>query len=45
MVTNEPGRLDRGMGYTVPVLAELMNEMCDRWKTKNRLYWFRLFAA
>lgn len=38
MVTNEPGRLDRGMGYTVPVLAELIKEMCGHWKEKDRLY-------
>ena len=32
LVTNEPGRVDRGMGYTVPTLAEMIREMCDRWK-------------
>ena len=32
LVTNEPGRVDRGMGYVVPQLAELIREMCDRWK-------------
>lgn len=31
LATNEPGRLDRGMGYTVPVLAEHIKEMCARW--------------
>lgn len=31
LATNEPGRLDRGMGYTVPVLAEQIKEMCARW--------------
>jgi hypothetical protein len=35
LVTNEPQRLDRGMGYTVPVLAELIKEMCDRWKPRS----------
>ena len=31
LATNEPGRVDRGMGYTVPVLAEQIKEMCARW--------------
>lgn len=31
LATNEPGRLDRGMGYTVPVLAEHIKELCARW--------------
>ena len=31
LATIEPGRLDRGMGYTVPTLAELIKEMCARW--------------
>lgn len=32
LATNEPGRLDRGMGYTTPLLAERIREMCIRWK-------------
>lgn len=32
LATNEPGRNDRGMGYTVPVLAEQIKELCARWK-------------
>lgn len=32
LATNEPGTLDKGMGYTVPVQAELIREMCGRWK-------------
>lgn len=35
LATNEPGRLDRGMGYTVPVLCEQIKEMCARWKPAN----------
>jgi hypothetical protein len=31
LATNEPGRLDRGMGYTVPILAEQVKAMCTRW--------------
>lgn len=31
LATNEPGRLDRGMGYITPQLAELIKEMCTRW--------------
>lgn len=31
LATNEPGRLDRGMGYTVPVLAEQILELCAAW--------------
>ena len=33
--TNEPGHLNKGMGYTVPVLAELIREMSSRWKMKS----------
>ncbi len=32
LATNEPGSLTKGMGYTVPVLAERIREMCARWK-------------
>jgi len=44
LATNEPGRNDRGMGYTVPVLAELIKETCDRWKPagKTSMYFQRV---
>jgi hypothetical protein len=32
LATNEPGNVSKGMGYTVPVLAEHLKEMCARWK-------------
>jgi hypothetical protein len=32
LVTNEPGSLTRGMGYTVPQLAEEIKDLCKRWK-------------
>jgi hypothetical protein len=35
LATNEPGNLAKGMGYTVPVLAELITEMSSRWKMKR----------
>jgi hypothetical protein len=35
LATNEPGHLNKGMGYTVPVLAELIREMASRWKMKR----------
>ena len=35
LATNEPGHLNKGMGYTVPVLAELILEMAKRWKMKR----------
>jgi len=31
LATNEPGSLTKGMGYTVPVLSEHIQAMCDRW--------------
>ena len=34
LATNVPGELGRGMGYTVPVLAEEIIAMCKRWKVK-----------
>ncbi len=34
LATNEPGQLNKGMGYTVPVLAEEIIAMCARWKVK-----------
>ncbi len=32
LATNEPGNVSKGMGYTIPVLAEHIKEMCARWK-------------
>jgi hypothetical protein len=32
LATNEPGNLARGMGYTVPVLAERIRDLCKGWK-------------
>lgn len=32
LATNEPGNLNAGMRYTVPVLAERIKAMCARWK-------------
>ena len=32
LATNEPGRLDRGMGYTVPTLAEQIKGLCASWQ-------------
>jgi hypothetical protein len=34
LATNEPGALTKGMGYTVPVLAEHIKDMCKRWKVR-----------
>lgn len=34
LATNEPDNLSRGMGYTVPVLAEQIRDMCTRWNVK-----------
>lgn len=34
LATNEPGHLDKGMGYTVPRLAEEIREMSARWNIK-----------
>ncbi len=31
LATHEPGTIERGMGYTVPVLAEQIVEMTERW--------------
>jgi hypothetical protein len=31
LASNEPGSLERGMGYTVPVLAERIKELAKRW--------------
>jgi hypothetical protein len=32
--SNEPGSLERGMGYTVPVLAERIKDLAKRWDMK-----------
>jgi hypothetical protein len=34
LATNEPGAMNKGMGYTVPILAEQIKAMCARWKIK-----------
>jgi hypothetical protein len=34
LATNEPGNLSKGMGYTVPVLAEHVRQFCAGWKVK-----------
>lgn len=34
LATNEPGALNKGLGWTVPILAEAIREMCDRWKVR-----------
>ena len=32
LASNEPGRLNKGLGWTVPKLADAIKEMCDRWE-------------
>jgi hypothetical protein len=32
LATNEPGSIERGMGYTVPVLAERIKDLAAAWK-------------
>jgi len=34
LATNEPGSLSKGMGYTVPMLAEEIKDLCHEWKIK-----------
>ena len=34
LATNEPGSVTKGMGYTVPVLADHIKEFCARWKAR-----------
>jgi hypothetical protein len=34
LATHEPGSLERGLGYTVPVLAERIKEMAKRWRMR-----------
>jgi len=36
LATNEPGNLNKGLGYTVPILAEAILEMWKRWGFKKR---------
>ncbi|MCF8112146.1 MAG: phage terminase large subunit [Desulfobacteraceae bacterium] len=35
LATNEPGSLTKGMGYTVPVLAEAIKELVEAWEMKK----------
>jgi hypothetical protein len=34
LATNEPGSLERGMGYTTPILAERIKDLAKRWNIK-----------
>ena len=34
LATYEPGNLNKGMGYTVPVLSEHIRDFCKRWKVQ-----------
>jgi len=34
LATHEPGSLTKGMGYTIPRLAEEIREMADRWQMR-----------
>lgn len=34
LASNEPGNLDKGLGWTVPILAESIRGMCKRWKRR-----------
>lgn len=34
LATNEPNSLERGMGYTVPVLSERIKELAKRWQMR-----------
>jgi hypothetical protein len=36
LATNEPGSLSKGMGYTVPILAEEIKDLCRQWEIKPR---------
>jgi hypothetical protein len=33
-VSNQPGSLEKGMGYTVDILADRIKEMCKRWNVR-----------
>src|SRR5581483_3614302 len=34
LATNEPGNVSKGMGYTVPVLADHIREFCRHWHVR-----------
>jgi len=34
IATNEPGHLNKGLGYTVPRIADEIKAMCARWEVK-----------
>lgn len=34
LATNEPGSLERGMGYTIPVLAEQIRDLAEPWQIR-----------
>ena len=34
LATNEPGNLSKGLGWTVPILAEEILALCKRWKVR-----------
>ena len=34
LATNEPASLEKGMGYTVPVLSEHIKDLCEKWKVR-----------
>jgi len=36
LATAKTNRPNEGLGWTVPILAEAINEMCERWKIKAR---------
>ena len=36
LATTEPGSVERGMGYTVPILAERIRELAAAWKIRAR---------
>jgi hypothetical protein len=35
LASNEPGSLTKGMGWTIPVLADAIKEMCEAWTPKR----------
>ena len=34
LATNEPGNVSKGLGWTVPKLAEAIHELCQRWEVR-----------
>jgi hypothetical protein len=34
LATNEPGNVSKGLGWTVPILAEEIRALCKRWKVR-----------